>query len=214
MYRATDPPLIEESLEEQAGAPVWEIAHLFPNQGEWSEEDYLALDTNRLVEYSHGYLEVLPMPTPAHQFIVLHLYRLLWSFIKSGQLLVAPVRVKLWAGKFREPDIVYIAAENQVRIEAKYLNGADLVMEVVSQESEDRRRDLVTKRKEYALAAIPEYWIVDALEQRITVLRLDDEEYVVHGEFKAGEEASSALLEGFMVDVTAVLNAAPSSPDN
>jgi hypothetical protein len=34
--------------------PAWEVALLFPNQGAWSEEEYLALDTNRLVEFTHG----------------------------------------------------------------------------------------------------------------------------------------------------------------
>ena len=43
--------------------PTWEIATLFPNQGQWSEDEYLALNTNRFVEYRDGFMEVLPMPT-------------------------------------------------------------------------------------------------------------------------------------------------------
>ena len=46
-------------------------------------------------------------------------------------------------------------------------------MEVVSSGDEDRRRDLKTKRDEYALAGIPEYWIVDPELDQITVLTLD-----------------------------------------
>ena len=53
----------------QVGDPVWPVALLFPRQGDWSEEDYLALDTTRLVELSDGCLEVLPMPSPFHQLI-------------------------------------------------------------------------------------------------------------------------------------------------
>jgi len=41
----------------------------------------------------------------------------------------------------------------------KYWEGADLVKEVVSGSEDDRQRDLVTKRREYAQAGIPEYWI-------------------------------------------------------
>src|SRR5712692_7578885 len=41
--------------------PTWEIAHLFPDQGTWTEGEYLALDTNHLIELSNGRLEVLPM---------------------------------------------------------------------------------------------------------------------------------------------------------
>lgn len=47
-----------------------------------------------------------------------------------------------------------------------------LVMEVVSGGPQDRKRDLVIKRAEYAAAGIPEYWIVDPESRRITVLTL------------------------------------------
>ena len=50
--------------------PTWDIAKLFPDQGAWSEEEYLMLPGNRLVEFSHGIVEVLPMPSHAHQLIV------------------------------------------------------------------------------------------------------------------------------------------------
>lgn len=42
--------------------PVWDIAKLFPYQGQWSESDYLKLNGNYFVEFSHGHVEVLPMP--------------------------------------------------------------------------------------------------------------------------------------------------------
>jgi len=60
-----------------------------------------------------------------------------------------------------------------------------------------RRHDLETKRREYARAGIPEYWIVDPEEEQITVLTLKEGKYVVHGMFERGMVARSALLEGF-----------------
>src|SRR5690349_11049695 len=87
--------------------PAWDVARLFPDQGAWSEEEYLALNGNHLVEFSHGYIEVLPMPTTSHQLIVLYIYRLMETFVTArglGTVLVAPLRVRLWEGKFREPD--------------------------------------------------------------------------------------------------------------
>src|SRR5438128_11621132 len=62
------------------GEPTWEIAYLFPTQGTWCEEEYLALNGNHLVELSQGRLEVLPMPTMSHQLLVLHLYGLVLAF--------------------------------------------------------------------------------------------------------------------------------------
>jgi Uma2 family endonuclease len=195
--------------------PAWEVAYLFPAQGQWSEEEYLALQGNRLVEFSDGVLEVLPMPTTSHQLLVLYLYGLLLSFTTArdlGIVLVAPLRVRLWRGKIREPDIVFMAKEHADRVGEDYWKGADLVMEVVSDDEESRRRDLVTKRREYARAGIPEYWIADPREGRITVLRLAGKRYVVHGEFPRGTTASSHLLPGFTVDVTEALSQRPPAP--
>ena len=97
-------------------------------------------------------------------------------------------------------------AEHAGRITDEYWEGADLVMEVVSSGDEDRRRDLNTKREEYAQARIAEYWIIDPHLEQITVLTLDGQTYVVHGEFKRGERATSKLLPEFGVDVTAALS--------
>jgi len=76
-------------------------------------------------------------------------------------------------------------------------------MEVVSED--DRRRDLETKRGEYARAGIPEYWIVDPQQGEITVLALDGENYIEHARFPRGQRAASRLLPGFEIEVTAAL---------
>ncbi|MDE0464860.1 MAG: Uma2 family endonuclease [Caldilineaceae bacterium] len=181
---------------------TWEIAQLFPAQGHWSEEEYLFLDTNHLVEFSQGQLEVLPLPTFSHQRLVAFLYRLLLGFVEVrglGVVMFAPLRIQLGQGRFREPDIVFMAAEHAGRLGEQFWRGADLVMEIVNPDDPDR--DKVTKRREYAQAGIPEYWIVDSTEASINVLTLHGQEYALHGEFAAGEAASSVLLEGFKVDV-------------
>lgn len=189
----------------QEPEPTWDIAYLFPAQGTWSEDEYLALHTNRLVEFDNGRLEVLPMPTTLHQLLVLHLYGLLNAHVSTrdlGMALVAALRVRLWPRKFREPDVVFMLKEHFDHVGNKFWKGADLVMEVVSDDPEDRHRDLVEKRADYARARIPEYWIADPQESKITVLRLSGKRYVVHGEFGKGTMATSHLLPGFSVDVT------------
>ncbi len=188
--------------------PTWDIALLFPHQGQWSVEEYLDLPSNRLVEYAEGRLEVLPMPTTLHQWIVGFLYRALEAFVSTqglGLTLPAPLRVRLWPDKFREPDVVFMLTAHRRRAGNEFWDGADLAMEVLSDTSEDRRRDLVVKRREYAKAGIAEYWLVDPKQQQITVLRLKGKSYVVHGRFKAGKTATSHLLPGFEVDVATAL---------
>jgi len=178
---------------------------LFPAQGQWSEAEYLSLQnrTNRLVEFSDGCIEVLPMPSPFHQRIVKYLFRLLETIVLglgSGEVLFAPLPVRLGTGKYRDPDIVYLRP-GRISDPRHQPNGADLAIEVVSDDDDDRRRDLVTKRDEYARAGIAEYWIVDPREHRVTVLWLVGQAYAVHGEFGHGTVATSRLLAGFHVTV-------------
>ena len=120
--------------------------------------------------------------------------------------MISPLGVQLWSGKFRDPDIVFMAAEHADRLGEQYWRGTDLVMEVVS--PDDPQRDRVTKRREYAQAGIPEYWIVDPADASITVLSLRGSEYALHGKFVSGETATSVLLDGFAVDVAALARTA------
>lgn len=201
------PPAL--NLHSRRGEPTWEIARLFPLQGEWTEEAYLALDTNHLVELSDGCLEFLTMPMYFHQWIVRFLFKLLDAYVEAhslGAVLFAPLWVRLWPGKIREPDILYLRPE-RYRNRQRFPEGADLAVEIVSDSPEDRKRDLVTKREEYARAGISEYWIIDPQERRITVLVLRGTAYQVHGEFTPGMQATSVLLPGFAVDVAAVFAA-------
>jgi Uma2 family endonuclease len=209
MSITTAKPVVSLLDSSKLGEPVWEIAELFPRQGEWTEEAYLALDTNRLVELSNGFLEFLPMPFPFHQLIVIFLFQQLQALVPSrfpGVALLAPLPVRLGQGKFREPDIVYLKP-GRIQDVRRPPEGADLVMEVVSEGSENRKRDLETKRQEYAEAGIAEYWIVDPQEQTVTVLTLDGQTYREHGTFRPGQQATSVLLPGFVVTVADVFAA-------
>jgi Uma2 family endonuclease len=192
------------------GEPVWDLAYLYPPQGQWSEEAYLALPGSLPIEFIDGTVEVLTMPTLAHQFIVLYLYRLLREYVQAydlGWVLTAPLPVRLRRRVYREPDIVFLSADRPERRSGDYPEGADLVMEVVSGGHEDRRRDLVVKRAEYAAAGIDEYWIVDPDEKTVTVLRLEGDQYLEYGRFTDGK-AQSALMPGFSVSVADIWTAA------
>ena len=150
------------SLEE--GEPAWEVARLFPAQGHWRVGDYLNLDGNFLVEYSQGYIDVLPMPTSSHQRLLAYLYGLLLAFVVNrdmGEVLFAPLKVRIGQKEFREPDVLFALKEHANLRGEEFWTGADLVMEIVSPDAKSRRRDLKEKRRDYAIAGIPEYWIVD-----------------------------------------------------
>lgn len=185
------------------------LADVLPPQGQWDVEGYLWLtdQTNRLIEFTDGYIEVLPMPTDKHQAILKYLFLALHTFLQSrgGTVFFAPLRVQVRPGMFRGPDLILLRDARDPRRQNRYWLGADLVLEIVSQDKPER--DLVEKRGDYAAAAIPEYWIVDPRAETITVLRLEDGRYVEHGVFERGARAASALLEGFTVEIDAVFSA-------
>jgi Uma2 family endonuclease len=182
---------------------------LLPLQGLWTEEQYLRLtdQTNRFIEFTEGYVEVLPMPTRKHQAISRFLFLALLAFIRplGGTVFYAPLRVRVAPGRFREPDLVVLLDVHDPRNQNAFWLGADLVVEIVSPDHVER--DTVTKRTDYAEAGIPEYWIVNPEEETITVLALKGGAYVAHGVFRRGDTATSALLRGFSVGVEAVCDA-------
>ena len=185
------------------------VEELLP-QGCWSDGDYLWLTdrTRRLVEFTDGYLEILPMPSRGHQRILAFLYSTFRAFLEpaGGEALFAPLRLRIRHGKFREPDLLLVRDARDARSGDRFWTGADAVVEVVS--PDDPERDLVHKRRDYAEAAVPEYWIVDPGTETITVLELGEDGYVEQGVYGRGERAGSPSLPGFGMDVGRVFDAA------
>jgi Uma2 family endonuclease len=182
---------------------------LEPLQGLWSVAQYLALtnQTNRLIEYTDGVIEALPMPTEKHQAISLFLLLSLLAFVRprGRAVLYAPLRLEVRPGKFREPDLLLLIRADDPRRQNEYWRGADLVMEIVSPDKP--QRDTEEKPVDYAEAGIPEYWIINPLTDTVTVLVLQGEVYAEHGVFRRGDQAVSKLLDGFSVTVDEVLDA-------
>jgi Uma2 family endonuclease len=205
---------MSSSIRTPALKLVWEAdgleLDLLPLQGLWTEEQYLRLtdQTNRLIEFAEGSVEILPMPTRQHQAISRYLFLAFFSFVQSlgGTVFYAPLRLRVAPGRFREPDLVLLLDVNDPRNQNAFWLGADLVVEIVS--PDDVQRDTVIKRADYAAAGIPEYWIVNPQEETITVLQLEGNIYTVHGVFHRGQSATSALMTGFTVSVDAVFAAA------
>ena len=190
------------------GEPAWEAAYMLPVQGSWSEEDFLKFHTNRMAELVDGRLEILPMPTLKHQRILRWLLGMFEAAAPGGSItLFAPLPTRLFPGTIREPDLLYIAPENAPGPDVEYPTHIDLALEIVSPGKDARQRDYEDKRADYARAGISEYWIVDPLENQVTVLVLQDSIYLEHGVFRMGDIASGLLLPGLSVDVRAMLNA-------
>jgi Uma2 family endonuclease len=185
------------------------LAEMLPRQGEWSEDEYLVLTDhgNRLVEFTDGFVEVLPTPTDEHQSVLQFLFLAFFHFVRprGDKVHFAPLRLQIRPGKFREPDLLLLLSAANPRRQNRFWLGADLALEVVSEDKPER--DLVEKRGDYAEGRVAEYWIVNLHTETITVLHLRGDAYEEAGIYRRGDAATSVLLAGFSVAVADVFDA-------
>jgi Uma2 family endonuclease len=90
-----------------------------------------------------------------------------------GQVFVTRVAFRLDDKNAPEPDIAFVRKDRLHLVKRGWVDGApDLAAEIVSPDSVER--DYGNKRDRYERSGVEEYWIVDELEERVTVLRLEE----------------------------------------
>jgi Uma2 family endonuclease len=178
-------------------------------------EEFLNYDdgTDTLYELEHGELVPMPSESDINQRIAIFLLIYFSQLgIPSYQLrMKAEVAVYSRQVGVRVPDLVVYSEEL-----AKILQGATrslilmdmppplLVVEVVSPNQESR--DYRYKRSEYAARGIAEYWIVDPIAQKVTVLEWVEgfyDERVYQGE----SAIASAIFANLQLTAAEVLQA-------
>jgi Uma2 family endonuclease len=141
-------------------------------------------------ELLDGAIVVTPSPGVAHQTAVLRLARLLEDAAPDGlQVFVAPLDTYLPTDDILEPD-VFVVEETAI-VDDKVQGGVPLlVVEVLSPSS--RRRDVGDKLTAYRDAGVPSYWVVDPVEPRLRVWRLEDGAYVEVADVSGNHEWTAA----------------------
>jgi Uma2 family endonuclease len=164
-------------------------------QSSMTLEDYLNYSDGSDTRYElvDGELVAMPPESTLNTQIVAFLVA---SFLQIGippihlgirnQIAVAGAKATA-----REPDLMIHSEESAIAIEGQSqallthdMPPPALVVEVVSPKQENR--DYRHKRTEYAARHIPEYWIVDPIAEKVTVLvwvdGLYEEQVYQHGE--------------------------------
>lgn len=169
--------------------------------------DWLAFpnDSHRY-EVIDGDLFVSPTPAIVHQRISRDIKFALLNFLKqnnAGEVLSAPVGVKLGDESILQPDLVVVLTQNASRIGEQIILGPpDVVVEILSPGT--ARRDLGIKRDTYQAAGVPEYWIVDPESRSVEVLALVEKRYERSGLFRENTILVSKLLQGFELPLDSV----------
>jgi Uma2 family endonuclease len=177
-----------------------------------SFEEYLTYDDGDGFHYElvDGRLELMNPPTIEHFLIAKFLEQFLDAEIKGLNLPWLTFRetgVRTGRNKSRLTDLCVVTQEQArelLKVSAVFESPPLVIVEVVSPDS--IKRDYRYKRSEYAALGVPEYWIVDPLEAKMSVLLLQEglyEETV----FTANERIISRVFGDITISVEQVLAA-------
>lgn len=190
------PSALEATNVAPEGRPLPASPVSFEAFHDWLDEDTRA-------EWVDGSIVMTSPARLDHQRIVAFLYDLLSAFVreqKCGEVFFSPVLMRLpTRPSGREPDLLFIATEHLDRLRATYVDGpADLVVEVVSPESDARDRG--EKFVEYEAAGIPEYWLIDPLRREAHFYQRDEAGYYRRSPVDLNGVYHPAALAGFSLE--------------
>ena len=161
-------------------------------EGEWTYDDYAALDDDNRYEIAGGKLELMsPGPNLIHQMISSEMAGVLRQTCELDYIILsAPLDVILSPKEVRQPDLILVRRDRMHILSKRGIEGPpDLVVEILSPST--RRRDRIDKMKAYARYLVPEYWVVDpeagALEQYV----LTDVRYELVNIYQGEDRVSS-----------------------
>ncbi|GIV15720.1 MAG: restriction endonuclease [Armatimonadota bacterium] len=169
--------------------------------GRISYEQFLEwLDEDTWAEWVDGEVQLMSPVSSEHQEVGSFLITILKLYVSNRQLGVVryePFQMKTGVDlPGRSPDILFVSNARRHLLRRTYLDGAaDLVVEIVSAESE--QRDRVQKFAEYERGGVREYWLIDP-EKRLAEFYVlgEDGKYALQMKGEQGVYHST-VLEGF-----------------
>jgi Uma2 family endonuclease len=163
-------------------------------------------DDGRRYELLEGVVEEMTAPNVRHQRVIGRLFVSLVGMLQDaglGEVFVAPFDVVLSDRTVAQPDILFIRNENAGILNERNARGApDLVIEVLSEST--RRKDHLRKRRLYARAGVPWYWIVDPEIDRIEFLRREGDDYALADRADAPALAEPPGFPSVRIDLAAL----------
>lgn len=180
--------------------------------------DYAALDPAELPEGNYELVNgaIVEMGAESHQNVQIAslLFSIFLQFVPYYLICRGTeIQVDSTSVTSRFPDLMVLTEETNAAMQRdkRSLIGLDipaprLVVEVVSPGSENRDRDYVEKRKEYAARGIPEYWLIDPERSLVAVLQLKDGRYQ-ETQFRGDNSVRSGTFPGLQVTAQQILNA-------
>jgi Uma2 family endonuclease len=170
-------------------------------------ENFPEDDGNRY-ELIEGELHVSTAPGIPHQVVLRNLLLHLHPYLEThqfGKIVPGPGAI---LSNFDAviPDIVIVRNErwDQIIANNRFNAAPDLVIEILSTGSENRRRDVIAKRRLYGTFGVEEYWIVDGESRSVVIFTLQGNVLEEVATFSEAEMIVSSLLPELNLKVSAV----------
>lgn len=182
--------------------PYIQVLSMITDKHTHTYEDYLRLPEGAPYQLIAGELIMSPSPGFYHQKIVTKLATEFLNFVEMknlGEVVCAPMDVKLADDEVYQPDIIFISEANRSIIHERIDGAPDLVVEILSEAT--AYYDLRHKKNIYEISGVKEYWIVDPMEKTIEVYHLTHKKFQLVSEVKQTGSVSSILLNGFQIEL-------------
>lgn len=168
-------------------------------------------------EFVCGEIITMAEASPLHVLIIKILQKLLDAYIEENSL-----DVETYTGigieiprlerenNIRDPDLA-VCDKTQFRAmrhltKAIFLEGNPPALAIEVASPSNTKRATKDKRQEYALAKVPEYWIINPVDGYVLTLVLESEAYVEIGEYRDTETVESVLFPNLKVTAAALLD--------
>ena len=166
-------------------------------------------DGNRY-ELIEGVLYVSRSPGLPHQFVLQNLQTELILYLRANPIgvLVPGVGTIFSIYDAVIPDIAFIRNERfkQVTSDEKVIAAPDIVVEILSRGSGNRRRDLQVKRRLYANYSVAEYWVVDREDRSVLIFQLKGNTLEETRKVQDEDLLTSPLLPGFELKLQTIFS--------
>ncbi|HTS71974.1 MAG TPA: Uma2 family endonuclease [Terriglobia bacterium] len=165
-------------------------------------------DDGKRYELVRGEAHLNPAPTTKHQLVSRRLVASLEIYLSKnplGEILYAPLDVRLSSDTALQPDIIFVAKANAAIIKEDYLAGApDLVVEILSPST--TAHDRIIKLPIYAEAGVGEVWFIDPQASTVEVFKLQRSKYLVEAALAGNRSLTSTLFPGWELPLSSLFD--------
>ena len=158
-------------------------------------------DDGKRYELIEGELYVSCAPGLTHQIVSDNIVYLIRSYLDRNPIGIVVSAIGLILSDYSGviPDIVFFRHEDYDRLVSneRLYSAPELVVEILSGGSENKRRDRVAKHRLYEKYDVKEFWLIDREQQTVEVYRKNHRSLALVSKLRDDDVLLTTILPGF-----------------